>query len=238
MFSDHIFPTALSPTVKAISPAEGWTQGGQTVIIIGENFFDGLQVFFGTTPVWSELITSHAIRVTTPARSMPGIVEVTLAYKSRQLSKGSPGRFIYTTLNEPTIDYCFARLSKLVPRHPGDPERLSKEVLLKRAADLAEALYANAAMPHHHGRVGSGNDPYYSGHLSVANRENYHDSSVEDYSRSSPRTYVDSTTPTGVTLTSSASAAASAVAAVAASAAAANMGMTSSPGLFSSSASM
>ena len=53
------------------------------------------QVYFGTTAVWSELITCHAIRVTTPPRQMPGIVEVTLAYKSRQLSKGSPGRYIY-----------------------------------------------------------------------------------------------------------------------------------------------
>ena len=60
-------------------------------------------------------------------------------------------------LNEPSIDYGFSRLGKLVPRHPGDPERLPKEVssslihcqlhsavevVLKRAADLAEALYA------------------------------------------------------------------------------------------------
>ena len=28
-------------------------------------------------------------------RHIPGIVEVTLAYKSRQFSKGAPGRFIY-----------------------------------------------------------------------------------------------------------------------------------------------
>ena len=89
------FNPALSPTVKHVSPQEGWTHGGQTVIIIGDNFFDGLQVYFGTTPVWSELITSHALRATTPPRTLPGIVEVTLAYKSRQMSKGSPGRFIY-----------------------------------------------------------------------------------------------------------------------------------------------
>ncbi|KAF1512803.1 Transcription factor COE3, partial [Eudyptes sclateri] len=48
-------------------------------------------------------------------------------------------------LNEPTIDYGFQRLQKVIPRHPGDPERLPKEVLLKRAADLVEALYG---MPH------------------------------------------------------------------------------------------
>ena len=44
-------------------------------------------------------------------------------------------------MSEPTIDYGFQRLGKLVPRHPGDPEKLPKEIVLKRAADLAEALY-------------------------------------------------------------------------------------------------
>ena len=71
-----------------------------------------VQVIFGTIPVWSELITNHAIRVQTPPRHIPGkissssiwimlkiwfpgIVEVSLAYKSRQFSKGAPGRFVY-----------------------------------------------------------------------------------------------------------------------------------------------
>uniref|UniRef100_A0A4W5K8B7 EBF transcription factor 1a n=1 Tax=Hucho hucho TaxID=62062 RepID=A0A4W5K8B7_9TELE len=93
----------------------------------------------------SELITAHAIRVQTPPRHIPGVVEVTLSYKSKQFCKGTPGRFIYTALNEPTIDYGFQRLQKVIPRHPGDQERLPKEVILKRAADLVEALYG---MPH------------------------------------------------------------------------------------------
>ncbi|XP_030046789.1 transcription factor COE1 isoform X2 [Microcaecilia unicolor] len=138
-------PSEATPCIKAISPSEGWTTGGATVIVIGDNFFDGLQVVFGTMLVWSELITPHAIRVQTPPRHIPGVVEVTLSYKSKQFCKGAPGRFIYTALNEPTIDYGFQRLQKVVPRHPGDPERLPKEVLLKRAADLVEALYG---MPH------------------------------------------------------------------------------------------
>ncbi|XP_040191458.1 transcription factor COE3-like isoform X3 [Rana temporaria] len=138
-------PTEATPCIKAISPSEGWTTGGATVILIGDHFFDGLQVVFGTMLVWSELITPHAIRVQTPPRHIPGVVEVTLSYKSKHFCKGSPGRFVYTALNEPTIDYGFQRLQKVVPRHPGDPERLPKEVLLKRAADLVEALYG---MPH------------------------------------------------------------------------------------------
>lgn len=118
---------AATPCIKAISPGEGWTTGGATVIVIGDNFFDGLQVVFGNVLVWSEvgqprqsppgpgdwalpspvrdlqasplpsqLITPHAIRVQTPPRHIAGVVEVTLSYKSKQFCKGAPGRFVYT----------------------------------------------------------------------------------------------------------------------------------------------
>ncbi|XP_045082774.1 transcription factor COE3 isoform X4 [Coregonus clupeaformis] len=144
-------PSEATPCIKAISPSEGWTTGGATVIIIGDNFFDGLQVVFGTMLVWSEVANhAHAIRVQTPPRHIPGVVEVTLSYKSKQFCKGAPGRFVYTALNEPTIDYGFQRLQKVIPRHPGDPERLPKEVLLKRSADLVEALYG---MPHNNQEI-------------------------------------------------------------------------------------
>lgn len=49
---------AATPCIKAISPSEGWTTGGAMVIIIGDNFFDGLQVVFGTMLVWSEVGTA------------------------------------------------------------------------------------------------------------------------------------------------------------------------------------
>ena len=45
------------PTIKAICPNEGWAIGGTNVVIIGENFFDGLQVVFGSLIVWSEVCT-------------------------------------------------------------------------------------------------------------------------------------------------------------------------------------
>nr|XP_039272079.1 transcription factor COE3-like isoform X1 [Styela clava] len=133
-------PAEATPVIKAMSPSEGWTTGGATVIIVGDHFFDGIQVVFGSMIVWSELITQHALRVQTPPRHLPGVVEVTLSYKNKQFCKGSPGRFVYTALNEPTIDYGFQRLLKSIPRHPGDPERLPKEIVLKRAADVMEAF--------------------------------------------------------------------------------------------------
>ena len=97
IYNAGIYPPLpmATPCIKAVSPSEGWTTGGAHVIIIGDNFFDGLQVIFGTMLVWSELITSHAIRVHTPPRHIPGVVEVTLSYKSKQFCKGSPGRFVY-----------------------------------------------------------------------------------------------------------------------------------------------
>ncbi|XP_052123594.1 transcription factor collier-like isoform X3 [Frankliniella occidentalis] len=180
--SDGLYPPlpVATPCIKAISPAEGWTSGGATVIIIGENFFDGLQVVFGTMLVWSELVTSNAIRVQTPPRHIPGVVEVTLSYKSKQFCKGAPGRFVYVSLNEPTIDYGFQRLQKLIPRHPGDPDKLPKEIILKRAADLAEALYSMprnnlslsapprspSSMPSSNGMASGFNS--YSGQLAVS----------------------------------------------------------------------
>jgi len=50
--------------------------------------------------LYPQLITPHAIRVQTPPRHIPGVVEVTLSYKSKQFCKGAPGRFIYTGIKE------------------------------------------------------------------------------------------------------------------------------------------
>lgn len=53
--NEGIVTPSSSPTIKAVCPNEGWTTGGATVIVIGDNFFDGLQVVFGTMLVWSEV---------------------------------------------------------------------------------------------------------------------------------------------------------------------------------------
>jgi early B-cell factor len=53
MFSlESLIPT---PVIKHIQPNEGWLVGGQVVLILGENFFDGLQVMFNTMVVYSEV---------------------------------------------------------------------------------------------------------------------------------------------------------------------------------------
>ncbi|XP_071948213.1 transcription factor COE3-like isoform X3 [Antedon mediterranea] len=238
-----------TPCIKAISPSEGWTNGGATVIIVGDNFFDGLQVVFGTMIVWSELITSHAIRVQTPPRHIPGVVEVTLSYKSKQFCKGAPGRFVYVSLTDPTIDYGFQRLSKLVPRHPGDPERLPKEIILKRAADLAEAIYSS--MPRNQ-LPGLGtprspainNTPPVSGSLMPVNHPfgsqlsvaDHHDSSEQSgFSRVQPTTLSPRGYPSGLSTHSNGSSgsySSSAMNGYGPTNGLSNMGVPSSPGIF------
>uniref|UniRef100_A0A3Q2PQ38 EBF transcription factor 2 n=1 Tax=Fundulus heteroclitus TaxID=8078 RepID=A0A3Q2PQ38_FUNHE len=200
----YFFPPSATPCIKAISPSEGWTTGGAMVIVIGENFFDGLQVVFGSMLVWSELITPHAIRVQTPPRHIPGVVEVTLSYKSKQFCKGAPGRFIYTALNEPTIDYGFQRLQKIIPRHPGDPEKLAKDMLLKRAADIAEALYsvprphsqlqALPSSPAHGSVMGLGSYPSQLG-VSIGDPGQSSQGYIRNSSSLSPRGYPSASTP-------------------------------------------
>ena len=59
-----MFCLTAYPSIKAICPNEGWTTGGTTVVVIGENFFDGLQVVFGSLIVWSEVneFINHLIK--------------------------------------------------------------------------------------------------------------------------------------------------------------------------------
>ena len=93
--SAHHLALMEGPCIKALSIAEGWVQGNQQVIVIGENFFPGLEVYFGNVPAYSEHITHAAMKVTTPPRGIPGVVDVTLQYKGRPLSQGQSLRFLY-----------------------------------------------------------------------------------------------------------------------------------------------
>lgn len=63
-----------------------------------------------------QLITPHAIRVQTPPRHIPGVVEVTLSYKSKQFCKGTPGRFIYTGESQYTSNIRYVSVTDPVVR--------------------------------------------------------------------------------------------------------------------------
>ena len=159
---------------------------------------------------------------------------------------------IFLALGNASIDYGFARLGKLVPRHPGDPERLSKETVLKRAADLAEAIYAVPTAPHRgieYSRYPHLNGGSVSNSVHEAAAGHGYNEAVEDYNRaqhnssSSPsrgtyegHAHATSPGPTSVALANT-TAAASAASYSTAQHISSMMGGPGSPGLFQSSSS-
>jgi early B-cell factor len=82
------------PIIKALIPNEGPTVGGTSVVIVGENFFEGLQVVFGTMLVWAEIITPNALKIQVPARHA-GPCDITLSFKGKQFCREMPGRYVY-----------------------------------------------------------------------------------------------------------------------------------------------
>ena len=82
--------------IKTICPCEGFLQGNQTVVIIGENFFPGMEVRFGSIPAYSKFLTNHAIEVVTPSRAAQGPVDVTLEFRTTVLTgKATSSKFLY-----------------------------------------------------------------------------------------------------------------------------------------------
>ena len=47
--------SASHPIIKAVSPSEGWISGGNSVVIVGDGFFEGVQVIFGNNIVYAEV---------------------------------------------------------------------------------------------------------------------------------------------------------------------------------------
>ncbi|XP_032899911.1 transcription factor COE3-like [Amblyraja radiata] len=171
---------AATPCIKAISPSEGWTTGGATVIIIGDSFFDGLQVVFGTMLVWSEV----GARVV-PEQNVTRTLSLPLHVCSLQ-------------------EVLLKRAADLVEALYGMPHT-NQEIILKRAADIAEALYS---VPRSHnqlpllgtasGHAGMMGVNSFGGQLAV-NISETSQASDQGYSRNtnsvSPRGYVSSSTP-------------------------------------------
>ncbi|XP_065582465.1 transcription factor collier-like isoform X2 [Artemia franciscana] len=135
-------PHLSAPVIHEIFPCEAWTGVNTTAMIRGDNFHDGIQVMFGSCPVWSEVTSQHTIKIQVPPRPVPGVIDVSLTVKSKPVSLKSTYKFTYISPKEPNLEYGFQLLSKCIPRHFGDPERLPKETILKRSAEFMEALLA------------------------------------------------------------------------------------------------
>ncbi|KAG7224739.1 hypothetical protein INR49_014966 [Caranx melampygus] len=139
---------SLPPAPPGLQHSPGLEQSriAKKVVLIGRGPGSGRDWNVPATPPPTTTTTLCTYPPTPPSY----LLLVSLNLPSSPWLDSPPSAGFMGSLNEPTIDYGFQRLQKVIPRHPGDPERLPKEVLLKRAADLVEALYG---MPHNNQEI-------------------------------------------------------------------------------------
>lgn len=107
-----MFMADLKPRIIAVFPSEGWTGGGRDICIIGESFSNGMQLIFGSQQVpckvnslnlmhiymyscCQQIISSNALSVTVPRRSIPGEVFITVFANGEHYCTDSPGTYKY-----------------------------------------------------------------------------------------------------------------------------------------------
>ena len=101
LFAATSLTLAAQPSISSIEPASGPTAGGTLVTITGSGFamcdicspaFTP-RVFFGGTPVYSQLVNANTLRVVTPAH-LPGTVNVAIEQFNGHTSR--PNAFTFT----------------------------------------------------------------------------------------------------------------------------------------------
>ena len=120
-----LFMPDLKPRIIAVFPSEGWTGGGRDICIIGESFSNGMQLIFGSQQVpckvkssdlmhicmyscHQQIISSNALSVTVPRRSIPGEVFITVFANGEHYCTDSPG--IYKYLGNRIIKYNYIKI--------------------------------------------------------------------------------------------------------------------------------
>ncbi len=96
--------TPTAPTVSSLTPDAGSARGGTVVTVLGNNFTPETRLQFGTLAVTTpQFITSQMLRVTTPAATANGAVNV-LVSQGLNLLATLPNAFTYHAPTPPTIE--------------------------------------------------------------------------------------------------------------------------------------
>ena len=85
------------PYIITVYPAEGWTTGGTRLCIVGMNFYEGVEVVFGTLPASSEVNTTAIACWPTAPTFLLSFSERTAIDVSRVVKVGKK-RFLFLLL--------------------------------------------------------------------------------------------------------------------------------------------
>jgi hypothetical protein len=93
---------AAPPTVTAVTPSAGPTNGGSTVTLVGTGFLTGAQVFFGADAGFQVVVVSGSTITALDPVGIPGVVDVTVVNPDGQTSAVVPAaeQFTYLLLDE------------------------------------------------------------------------------------------------------------------------------------------
>ena len=96
--------TPATPTVSSLTPEAGSVRGGTVVTVLGNNFTPDTRLQFGTLAVTTpQFITSQMLRVTTPAATTNGAVNVLVSHGLNLLAT-LPNAFNYNAPTPPMVD--------------------------------------------------------------------------------------------------------------------------------------
>jgi len=96
--ADKFTYTAAAPTVIAVTPSSGLTEGGTAVIITGTGFAENSTVMFGTVSAASVTYTSATnLTAISPACTVAGAVDVTVTTNGVTSATSTVDQFTYTT---------------------------------------------------------------------------------------------------------------------------------------------
>ncbi|KAF0991390.1 hypothetical protein HZS_7444 [Henneguya salminicola] len=155
--------SAKLPLIHQVIPKEGKLSGCDEVAIVGENFFEGIQVAFGNQIAYkTEIITNNIMKVITPPCNGSLTVDIKCVHGCRVLLRGISAQFRYNTeLYDNQIDFYVERLWTLLPKQPTDIEKPAREIVLRRTIELFEYIYLNNSL--------FSNSSYENGHTVVNN---------------------------------------------------------------------
>ncbi|KAF1744463.1 hypothetical protein MXB_523 [Myxobolus squamalis] len=125
------------PMIHQIIPKEGKLSGCDEIAIVGESFFEGIQVAFGNQ-------IAYKTEVITPPCNGSLAVEIKCVHGCRILFRGIAPQFRYNTeLYDNQIDFFIERLWALLPKQAADIEKPTRDIILRRTIEVFEYLYTS-----------------------------------------------------------------------------------------------
>ncbi len=142
-----------APDIVSITPPSGSSKGGTIVTINGSNFSPETTVLFGTLAATRTFINANSLRVTTPAATATGAVDVT-ARNSATAEKKITSGFNYTVPTPPLVkvltpnggESIFAGSTVTLRWQSSDNRKVARHrIALYRSTSTTPQLIANIA---------------------------------------------------------------------------------------------